>query len=146
MLSIRLFGRLEVSNEAGETLVVSGRKRQALLAYLALNVDKPPSRDHLAALLWGDFFDEQARQNLRQSISRLRNTLFNGEPSVLFSDGDYVGLSPDSVDIDARNFERHTSEGSPEALAKVLGRLIRRTGATKPSPEHLQIAKHAIQR
>ena len=51
-LSIKLFGRMLVSDESGATLPISGKKRQALLAYLALNPDQPPSRDELMALLW----------------------------------------------------------------------------------------------
>ena len=61
VVSIRLFGKLDVSDAAGDSVTVPGRKLQALLVYLALNVDQPPSRDRLRTLLWGDRFDEQAR-------------------------------------------------------------------------------------
>ncbi len=44
-LSIRLFGRLKVWDGAGGEVSLSGRKPQALLAYLALNAGQPQPRD-----------------------------------------------------------------------------------------------------
>ena len=35
----------------------------------------PQSREKLATLLWGSYFDAQARANLRQALYRLRQTL-----------------------------------------------------------------------
>jgi DNA-binding SARP family transcriptional activator/pimeloyl-ACP methyl ester carboxylesterase len=116
--SIQLLGPLKITDAASNPLVIRGRKQQALLVYLALNVDLPPSRDKLATIFWGDRFDSQARQSLRQAISRLRKILAIGGKSVLLTDGDHVGLNPEAVDIDACEFERQVADGSPEALAK----------------------------
>ncbi len=120
-LSIRLFGRLGVTDGDGGKISVAGKKPQALLAYLALNVGQPQSRDKLAALLWGERFDEQARQSLRQGISKLRKALADGDPKVLVIDGDDVGLNTDAADIDAVEFERLASEGTPAALNEAAG-------------------------
>ena len=79
-LSIRLLGRFRVSDDAGKDIAVAGKKPQALLAYLAANAGQPQPRDRLAALLWGARFDEQARQILRQAISRLRKAPGDGTP------------------------------------------------------------------
>ena len=114
-LSIRLFGRLKVLDGAGGEVGLSGRKPRALLAYLALNAGRPQPRDKLAALLWGDRFDEQARQSLRQCISKLRKTLGDAGPGVLLTDGDDVGLNADATDIDAGDFVCLAAEGTPEA-------------------------------
>ena len=46
------------------------RKDAALLAMLAL--DGPTPREKLAALLWPDTLESQARTNLRQRLFRLR--------------------------------------------------------------------------
>ena len=116
-LSVRLLGRLRVVDGAGDEIPVPGKKAQALLAFLALNADQPQSRDRLATLLWGDRFDEQARQSLRQCVSKLRKALGNTKPPVLLTDGDHVGLNGDTVDIDVRIFERLAAQGTPKALA-----------------------------
>lgn len=46
-------------------------KAQALLCYLAVT-GRPQSRGALAALLWGELPDEDARANLRQALTQLR--------------------------------------------------------------------------
>ncbi|MDP7547751.1 MAG: BTAD domain-containing putative transcriptional regulator [Alphaproteobacteria bacterium] len=104
-LAINVFGRLKVSDETGANLAVTGKKRQALLAYLALNLDRPPSRDNLMALLWGDRFESQARQSLREGISRLRKSLGGGE-APLRADRDHVWLEPDFVQIDVQTLSQ----------------------------------------
>ncbi len=123
-LSIRLFGRLRVTDGDGGKISVAGKKPQALLAYLALNAGQPQSRDKLAALLWGERFDEQARQSLRQGISKLRKALGGGTPEVLVTDGDDVAVNSDAIDIDAVEFERLASEGTPAALNEAAGLYI----------------------
>ena len=59
------------------------------MAYLALAA-KPVPREHLTTLLWGSHFDEQARQNFRQALVRLRKLI---GPDVLISDDQAVQLS-----------------------------------------------------
>ena len=120
-LRINLFGRLRVTDGDGAAISVPGKKPQALLAYLALNAGKPQSRDHLAALLWGERFDEQARQSLRQGISKLRKALGDGSPEVLVTDGDGVMLNTDAADIDTADFERLAAEGTLDTLAQAAG-------------------------
>lgn len=114
-LSIRLLGRLEVSDANDDVLTVSGSKQQGLLAFLALNGDQPPSRDRLIALFWGDRFDEQARQSLRQALSKLRK-LVGGDDDILTAEGDRVALKAEAMEVDALSFERLAADGSPAAL------------------------------
>ena len=117
-LSIKLFGRLQVVGPDGAPLVVAGAKQQALLACLALNMSQPPSRNKLINLLWGDRFDDQARQSLRQAVSKLRQVVNVGERDVLWANADQVGLDPDLVDIDTQTFETLAQATSPEALLR----------------------------
>ena len=116
-LSIKLFGRMLVSDESGATLPISGKKRQALLAYLALNPDQPPSRDELMALLWGDRFENQARQSLRECISRLRKALTGGGGDIgpLRADRDHVWLEQTNVRIDTRTLSQIGGLATAEA-------------------------------
>ena len=117
---IRVFGQLNVADGGGVRLNVPGRKQQALLVYLALNLDTPPSRDKLAAIFWGERFDNQARQSLRQAISRLRKTLAEGEMPIFLTEGDHVGLNPEAVEVDAHAFERYAQTATPEALTEAV--------------------------
>jgi predicted ATPase/DNA-binding SARP family transcriptional activator len=50
-------------------------KVQALLAYLAVEVQTPHARDTLIGLLWPEYTTESARQNFRQALFRLRQTI-----------------------------------------------------------------------
>ena len=51
------------------------QKALALLAYLAVEAHRPHSRAALATLFWPDQPEEQALQNLRQVLSRLRHAI-----------------------------------------------------------------------
>ncbi len=70
-LDLHLLGRFALF-ENGRELPVPGTKDRALLAFLAMRSGEPQSRERLTGLLWGDRPQEQARQSLRQSLSRLR--------------------------------------------------------------------------
>ena len=50
-------------------------KMRALLAYLLIERDRPHRREALAALLWPDQTDSEARHSLRQSLYILRRIL-----------------------------------------------------------------------
>ena len=84
-----------------------------LLAFLACTAPQPHSRDQLMALLWGSHFEAQARQNLRQALTRLRRVL--GE-DTLISSGELVSLQPGVVACDVARFEALLADGSRDAL------------------------------
>ncbi len=56
----------------GDGTVVEGLRRKdlALLAYLCVEGDRPFSRAHLAALLWGESAEDRARHSLTQALRR----------------------------------------------------------------------------
>lgn len=78
------------SESAGERIPLYSRKVESLLAYLAL-FPQEHTREKLAALLWGDSTDEQARGSLRRALNNLRQQL--GADAV-FSDREIVQLNP----------------------------------------------------
>ncbi len=83
-------------------------------------VDPAPqvhSRDKLMTLLWGSHFDAQARQNLRQALTRLRRVV--GE-DALVSGGEWVSLQPGTVACDVVRFEALLSDGSRRALSDAV--------------------------
>ena len=118
-LTIKLLGQFAVVDGEGSPVTIAGAKQRALLAYLALTVGKPTSRDRLMSMLWGDRFDEQARQSLRQALTKLRKLANNGK-SILQTDGDTICLDADAVDVDAVAFEHLAGDPTPEALGKAV--------------------------
>jgi DNA-binding SARP family transcriptional activator/TolB-like protein/Tfp pilus assembly protein PilF len=100
---LRVLGRFAVLTDggAGLELRVSARKGQALLAYLAMHPERSASREHLAALFWGQ--DERARHSLRQCLVSLRRDLQN-HADILLMDANTVGLDPVRLRVDAVEF------------------------------------------
>lgn len=71
MLRLEFLGGLSITyNDAPVTHFMSA-KVPALLAYLAVT-QRAHSRDALAALLWGELPDADAKNNLRQTLSNLK--------------------------------------------------------------------------
>ncbi len=91
----------------GTPVHVDTRKAIALLAYLAIT-RQPHSRDTLAALLWPDYSQTNARAALRRTISALHRSL--GKP-LLESRQELLYL-PDStgLQVDAWEFYRCLAE------------------------------------
>ncbi|MEE8501313.1 MAG: winged helix-turn-helix domain-containing protein, partial [Kiloniellales bacterium] len=138
-LRIRLLGGFEVSYGPDATISLTGRKTQALLAYLALPPGEPRAREKLTALLWSDRGEEQARSSLRQALSELRKALGDADPPPLIAGRDVVSLDADAVDVDAVAFERLIGEATPEALAQAVeiyqGELLDGLGVDDPAFE-----------
>jgi TolB-like protein/DNA-binding SARP family transcriptional activator/Flp pilus assembly protein TadD len=99
--SITLLGRCSLStgDTPPQTVRLSSRKAWALIAYLAMQPDRTATRGQLAALLWGDHADAQARHSLRQCLVSLRQDLA-ALPNLVAIDSDRISLSP-SVTVDA---------------------------------------------
>jgi PAS domain S-box-containing protein len=100
---IKALGLFAALDGDGRMLRLPTRKSRALLVYLVLHHGKHFTRDHLAALLWGDQPDAQARQSLRQALSTVRQVAGAG---VIMADGDYVWCPADSVESDVQDFEQ----------------------------------------
>jgi DNA-binding SARP family transcriptional activator len=64
----------------GDGTVVDGLRRKdlALLAYLCVEGDRPFSRAHLAALLWGESAEDRARHSLTQALRRASASVGRG--------------------------------------------------------------------
>ena len=118
-VSLKLFGGFQARLEPGLPLALPTRKAQALLAYLALRPDPPAHRDSLAALLWPDRTDDQARASLRHPVYELRRALA-ASPDILKTEGDTVTVDAGLVDLDVAAFTRLLAEDTPEALAQAV--------------------------
>ncbi len=70
-LKIHLLGGLQITRADIPITDFISNKVPALLAYLAVT-RRPHTRDKLAALLWGEMTDADAKNNLRQALTNLR--------------------------------------------------------------------------
>ena len=74
-LSICLLGTFQVALGSTPVTNFASNKVRALLAYLAVEADRPHRREALAALLWPDFAQESALSSLRNALSNLRRAI-----------------------------------------------------------------------
>jgi DNA-binding SARP family transcriptional activator/tetratricopeptide (TPR) repeat protein len=115
-LKVMLLGGFEARLASGAPLSLPTKKAQALLAYLGLRPGQNHPRDKLAALLWGEKSDEQARGGLRHALVALRRALAGATPAALRIEGQTLALDPVGVEVDVVSFERQIAEGTPRAL------------------------------
>lgn len=126
MFQLHTFGRLTLHTAEGEPAdeVVRHEKGVALLAYLAAEaVQQRVPREEVASLLWPEATDERARNNLRVTLSRLRDasdvTLIQGKGSPK------LWLNADRVRSDVRAFQRALDEDeAAEAVALYRGNFL----------------------
>ncbi len=95
------------------------RKSMALLAYLAMRADEHIARSHLATLLWGDSGEEQARANLRQTLSLLRKLFKKAGHDPIMVPFDKVILHSEGIEIDARVLLDTLAGDEPGKLAEL---------------------------
>jgi DNA-binding SARP family transcriptional activator len=107
---LRLLGGFDFRAGSGRPVPIARRKVQALLAYLACHSGQAQPRDKLAALLWPDMEDEQARANLRKALFILRSAL---TPTAVG-----LRLVEDVVALDGTGRSTSTSWRSIERLAR----------------------------
>ena len=69
---VHLWGDVRIADANGAPIEIINRKARACLALLACSTDTAVSRDRLAAMLWGNRSDTQARANLRQLLYELK--------------------------------------------------------------------------
>ncbi|MCL4869088.1 MAG: protein kinase [Anaerolineae bacterium] len=107
VLEIRLFGGVEIRQNGALLSSFVSHKVPALLAYLVVT-GRPHSRDTLAALLWGELSDADAKNNLRQALSNLRKLV---EPYLLITRDTVAWNAAASFTLDIAQFETHLRAG-----------------------------------
>jgi adenylate cyclase len=112
--SLRVLGRLRLTDAAGTEIALPGRLDSALLAYLVLNQGRRQPRTKLAGLLWPD--RANPRHCLSVSLNELRNTLGDDEGRVIAHKSDPVETDFRALAVDALSFERLAAEGTRESL------------------------------
>ena len=74
-LSLALLDPLQVMRDGAPVTAFESDKVRALLAYLAVEAERPHRRDALAGLLWPDRPERTAHLNLNQALANRANLL-----------------------------------------------------------------------
>lgn len=131
---IEMFGSLRLfAPTAGPGDAIThfpARKAGALIAYLAYhchNHADRKERDILADVLWPDSDTEKARNNLRVTLNRLRNTLsakgYNPD-DLLLVDHSTLGLRWRHITTDVALFERHLQSAAGATTIAARSRFL----------------------
>jgi DNA-binding SARP family transcriptional activator len=109
-LTIYLLGSFQIQRDDTPLTDFRAQSARALLAYLALEPDRPHEREYLCALLWPDQPLDQALAALRQALHRLRLALeMSGSADrALLITRHSVRLDPAAITtLDVQVFEAH---------------------------------------
>ena len=116
-LTITLLGGFSAHlGSDGPPVPLAKRKAQALLAYLAVVPGQLRQREELAALLWRDALEADARNSLRQTLFLIRRALPDAGADYLDVRRDAVALDPTNVRTDVARFERRIAAGTPDEM------------------------------
>jgi DNA-binding SARP family transcriptional activator/predicted ATPase len=97
-LSLVLLGSFQATMDDRPVVGFKSNKERALLAYLAVEADRPHRREVLAGLFWPEWPDREALSNLRYALSNLRRVLgdANAEHPFLRVTRDELQINPSS--------------------------------------------------
>ena len=116
----RLVGDFALFAPTGDRVAIANRRGRALLAYLYLAPEHSASREQLAALLWSDRGETQARANLRKVLGDLRETLSRASLDFLDVGRHRITLRADGVTSDLVEIEGSLAGGDSGAATLVL--------------------------
>jgi DNA-binding SARP family transcriptional activator/predicted ATPase len=109
-LSLSFLGTFQVNLKKETAIRFESDKVRALLAYLAVERNRPHRRDTLAELLWPEFPPTRARRNLNQALLNLRQAIGDREAAPPFLLADHASIQFNleaSFWLDVAEFEAH---------------------------------------
>lgn len=127
-LTLFLLGPLQTSWGNNTSVAFATDKVRALLAYLAVEADRPHRRETLAGLLWSNWSDAEAITNLRRTLHRLKQSLGALTDALLTITRQTVQLNSQFVTVDFLTRQRLISESekhSHQHLARCSACLAR---------------------
>ena len=111
-LVLSLFGSFQAILDGWPVTAFESDKARALLVYLAVESDRPHTREKLAGLLWPDSTEAAARASLSQALANLRYALGDREadpPSLLASRQSIQFNREADATVDVIAFQHHLS-------------------------------------
>ena len=134
-MRLQLLGSFRLTTDTGEILITAA-KQKALLAYLACTAPRPQPRDQLLELLWGGRFETQARQSLRQAVSKLRQAV---GANVIINDHGALTVNDELLESDYAELQRLKQARSAEAAERIAalwqGELLQDLSVPEPAFE-----------
>ena len=123
-LRIQLFGAFHATADGVPLTGFASDKVRALLAYLAVESDRPHRREALAGLLWPDYPEASARANLRRALANLRTVIADREasqPLLTISRQTVRVTLADRILCDATAFSTalETARAAPERIGEL---------------------------
>jgi DNA-binding SARP family transcriptional activator len=124
VLQVRLLGQFRLTVDDQPVDRPTTARLQSLLAYLLLHADAPQSRASLAFAFWPDASEANARNNLRQLLHQLRQSLPDPD-RYLRADANSVQWTGDSsFSLDVAFFDKAVAEAEQAGRAgDAAGRL-----------------------
>ncbi len=119
-VNLALLGGFRLQTDSGGPVPLSTKKAGALLAYLALHPGQAQARPKLAALLWGDRSDAQARDSLRQALSLVRKALAHVDSRALIAHEDSISFEPTALTTDAIVFGNLAAQEEARSLEQAI--------------------------
>ena len=107
--TLHVLGGFSLRDNDDQPIELKARKSRQLLAYLAIPSDQTRSREQLAALLWSDRQEEQARGSLRTALSGIRRAIGD---DALIVEHDTIRLRSGYLDTDYENLKRLSTNGT----------------------------------
>jgi DNA-binding SARP family transcriptional activator len=116
---LRCFGTTQLHDAAGDDCTPRARKTRALLVYVLLARSAEISRERLAALLWADHGEDQARASVRQALYELK-PLSSGAVPLLKVTRTHVSASDADIAIDIDQADALAQAADLVALTELL--------------------------
>src|SRR5512135_2103661 len=121
-LMLGVLGAFQVTLASGSTAKFESDKTRALLAYLAVEADRPHRREMLSGLFWPDQSEQTARHNLRQALFSLRQTIDDpsARPPYLHITRDEIQFNTASqYTLDVASFNAHLAATANHAHSRL---------------------------
>jgi predicted ATPase/DNA-binding SARP family transcriptional activator len=140
-VKVSILGPLQMCDEGGLPVAVTGPKQRALLTLLAARAGETVATDQLVDVLYGDDLPANTANALQTRVSQLRKVV-GRDRLVARGPGYALAIEPDAVD--AHRFERLAAEGHvlttgrPQEALTVLDEALRlwRGPALVDLPDH----------
>ena len=122
-LSLSLLGPFQATLDGQSVTDFDSAKVRALLAYLAVEADRPHSREALAGLLWPDYPDRSALNSLRSALANLRQAIGDRQaepPFLLITRGTIQFNTASDYDLDLEGLRDLTGLDAIDRLAQTV--------------------------
>ncbi len=153
-LSISLLGTFQITRDGSPVNELDSNKVRGLLAYLAVEADRPHTREALSALLWPDWPQESALNSLRNALAGLRRAIGDreAEPPYLLISRETIQFNRDSdAWLDVAAFEKAGGAGPEQSISLYRGPFLEGFSLPESSPfeewlilKREQLSQHAL--